>query len=348
MNKIDSNKVMHQTHGDRWSLYHGDCVALASDVPDNSIDLSVYSPPFSNLYIYGDSEADMGNTDGDDQFLEQYRFLVREKHRITRPGRMSAIHVKDLVYYQNATEDSSSGIRPFSDECTRIHLQEGFKLQCRITIWRDPVIEQRKTNAHGLLYKSFRTRADICRVGMPEYLLVFRKWPQTERESALQVPVVHDPASTPLPVWQELASPVWPASATVWNYAGPIGLHHDGRGDDARVIARTSGGRSGGGDLDLQSTRVLNVQQARDPNAERHLCPMPLNITGRAIGLWSNAGDVVWSPFAGIGSEGVVAVEMGRRFIGSELNPNYYRSAAGHIESASKQGRQLDLLEAIA
>jgi hypothetical protein len=341
---IGMNKVLDQEHGERWSIYRGDCVALASEVPDNSVDLSVYSPPFSNLYIYGDSEADMGNTDNDDQFLEQYRFLVREKYRATRPGRCSAAHVKDLVYYQNATEDSSSGIRPFSDECTRIHLQEGWKLQCRITIWRDPVIEQRKTNAHGLLYKSFRTRADICRVGMPEYLLVFRKWPQSDAESALQVPVTHDPATTPLPVWQELASPVWPASAAVWNYTGQVQLHRDESG----IYALKQGGRAGGGDKDLRSTDVLNVKQANDQNAERHLCPMPMNITGRAIGLWSNPGDAVWSPFAGIGSEGVVAIELGRRFFGSELNPNYYRSAVGHLVAASEQGRQLDMLDAIA
>lgn len=337
-------KVLNQAHGDNWAMYHGDCVALATDVPDNSIDLSVYSPPFSSLYIYGDSEADMGNTEGDNEFLEQYRYLVRQKLRATRPGRLSAVHVKDLVFYQNATDDGSSGIRPFSDEVARLHLEEGWRLQCRITIWRDPVLERSKTNAHGLLYKTFRSDGSLCRVGMPEYLLVFRKWPQTDAEKALQRPVLHPQSDAPLPIWQELASPVWPASAAVWNYQGPIQIQR--AADGARAIAE--GGQSGGGDHDLRATDVLNVKQARDPNAERHLCPMPMNITARAIELWSNARDVVWSPFSGIGSEGVTALQLDRRFIGSELNRSYYESACGHLEATSKVGRQMDLFEVVA
>ena len=333
------NKVIEQSEGKNWALYHGDCVALATEVPDNSVDMSVYSPPFSSLYVYSDSEADMGNTDGHDHFLEQYRYLVREKLRATRPGRLSAVHIKDQVYYQGSSDDGSSGVYPLSDQVTRVHLEEGWKLQCRITIWRDPVLERSKTNAHGLLYKTFRTDASFCRVGMPEYLLVFRKWPRDESESALQRQVEHPQAQVPLPVWQELASCVWPAAATIWNYTGPIKI--DGRN------AITKGGQSGGGDADLPATDTLNVKQARDPQAEKHLCPMPLNITERAIFLWSNKGDVIWSPFAGIGSEGVAALEMDRKFIGSELNPHYYSAAVGHLQQCEKQGRQLSIFDVL-
>lgn len=339
-----TKKIIHQTIADRYALYHGDCVALATDIPDNSIDFSVYSPPFSSLYVYGDSEADMGNTDGDDHFLDQYRFLVREKLRATRPGRLSAVHIKDLVFYMNSNDDGASGIRPLSDAVTRLHLEEGWKLQCRVTIWRDPVLERSKTNAHGLLYKTFRTDASMCRVGMPEYLLVFRKWPKTEAESALIVPVEHQQAQSPLPIWQELASPVWPGRAAIWNYDGAIDIV----GTDAHAKSLTSGGRSGGGDYDLRATDVLNAKQARDPDAEKHLCPMPLNITERAIALWSNEGDAVWSPFAGIGSEGVAALKLGRRFIGSELNPNYYHAAVNHLYATAKSGRQMSIFEAVA
>lgn len=336
-------KVLDQHHSDNWSMYYGDCVAVATDIPDNSIDLSVYSPPFSNLYIYSESEADMGNTENDAEFLEQYRYLIREKFRATRPGRLTAIHVKDLVYYQGSSEDGTAGIRPFSDECTRLHLEEGWKLQCRITIWRDPVLERSKTNAHGLLYKTFRTDASFCRVGMPEYLLVFRKWPKDETEKEMQSPILHPQETTPLPIWQELASPVWPAGASVWNYDGPIEIEQAKEG----ALAKTSGGKSGGGDMDLKATDVLNVKQAADPDAERHLCPMPLNITKRALALWSNPGDVVWSPFAGIGSEGVVSVEMGRKFIGSELNPHYYGYALKNIAAAESTGNQIDMFGAL-
>ena len=336
-------KVLDQAHGDSWSMFHGDCVFLATEIPDNSIDFSIYSPPFSQLYVYSESAADMGNTDGDAHFLEQYRFLIAEKLRATRPGRLSAVHIKDQVYYQGSSDDGSSGIRPLSDMVTAAHLDLGWKLQCRITIWRDPVLERSKTNAHGLLYKTFRGDASFCRVGMPEYLLVFRKWPKDEAEEGMQRPVVHPTSEFPLPVWQELASPVWPAAASVWNYAGPISIETDG--DRPRAIS--SPGRSGGGDGDLSATDTLNVKQARDPDAEKHLCPMPLNITRRAIALWSNAGDSVWSPFAGIGSEGVCALDLSRRFIGSELNPYYWGAAVGHLRACSKQGHQMSIFDVL-
>lgn len=335
--------IYDQANGKNWSIYHGDCVALAAAVPDNSVDFSVYSPPFSNLYIYGDSEADMGNTEGDDEFLEQYRFLVREKLRATRPGRLSAVHIKDQVYYQGSSHDGSSGVSPLSDQVLKLHLDEGWKLQCRITIWRDPVLERSKTNAHGLLYKTFKADASYCRVGMPEYLLVFRKWPKSESESEMQKPIIHPPSDMPLPVWQELASPVWPANATVWNYAGPITIQQTNRG----AQAMSSPGRSGGGDGDLRATEVLNVKQASDPSAERHLCPMPLNITSRAISLWSNPKDSVWSPFLGIGSEGVAALRLGRRFFGTELNPKYYSSAIDHMKSADQEGTQMSIFDVL-
>lgn len=336
--------ILNQDQGQNWSLFHGDCVALATQVPDNSVDFSVYSPPFSNLYVYSESEADMGNTDGDDQFIEQYRFLVREKFRATRPGRLSAVHIKDQVYYQGSSEDGASGVRPLSDRVTDVHLAEGWKLQCRITIWRDPVLERSKTNAHGLLYKTFKSDASFCRVGMPEYLLVFRKWPSNDREIEMQRPVVHPPSKFPLPIWQELASPIWPSSAACWNYSGPIVIE----GNDADARAISGKGKSGGGDSDLPATETLNVRNARDPNAEKHLCPMPLNITGRAIGLWSNEGDAVWSPFAGIGSEGVMALRMKRRFFGTEINPNYYASAVGHLRAAANEGTQMSIFDVLA
>lgn len=344
MNITRPETVLDQVHGENWSAYHGDCLALATQIPDNSIDITVYSPPFSSLYIYSESEADMGNTENDDEFIEQYRFLVQEKLRVTRPGRLSCVHIKDMVYYQGSSVDGASGIRPLSDRITQVHLESGWNLQCRITIWRDPVLERSKTNAHGLLYKTFRGDASFCRVGMPEYLLVFRKWPKSEAEVALQRPVVHHRDTYQLPIWQELASPIWPAAATCWNYAGSIGFEVDG---EERLRAITKGGQSGGGDMDIKATDTLNVQQSRDPNAEKHLCPMPLNITNRALLLWSNPGDNLWTPFGGIGSEGVQALRMGRKAILTELNPYYFRAAVGYLISASGEGQQQDIFASL-
>jgi DNA modification methylase len=300
--------VIDQAQGEGWSFYNAECVDFAKQLPDNSIDFTVYSPPFSSLYIYSESAFDMGNVTGDAEFMERYRFLVREKLRITRPGRLSAIHVKDLVFYQNSSERGDAGLRPFSDMCNQVHIEEGWTFHCRITIWRDPVLERSKTNAHGLLWKTFQKDSSFCRVGMPEYLIVYRKWAQPGEESLVR-PVEHpksDPRYETVKPWQDLASPVW-------NYQE---------------------GQSGNGDYDLRATDVLNVNMARDPDAEKHLCPMPLNITRRALELWTNEGDVVLSPFAGIGSEGVASIGMGRRFIGTELHPIYWSQGVKNLANA--------------
>lgn len=299
--------VIDQAQGEGWAFYNADCVDFLTGLPDNCIDHSVYSPPFSSLYIYSESAFDMGNVADDAEFIERYRFLVREKLRVTRPGRLTAIHVKDLVYYQNSSERGDAGLRPFSDQCTQVHIEEGWTFHCRITIWRDPVLERSKTNAHGLLWKTFQKDSTFCRVGMPEYLLVFRKWAQPGEEGLVR-PVEHPKVGRfeTVQPWQDLASPVW-------NYRE---------------------GQSGNGDFDLPATDVLNVKMAADPDAEKHLCPMPLNITRRALELWTAEGDTVLSPFGGIGSEGVACIGKGRRFIGIELHPIYWKQGVKNLQGA--------------
>ncbi len=320
--------VLDQAFGEKWALYNADCVLFAEHLPDNSIDFAVYSPPFSSLYIYSESVADMGNVDSDEEFIEQYRFMVREKFRILRPGRVTAVHVKDLVFYQNSSPDGSAGLRPFSDQVTRLHIEEGFNFHCRVTIFRDPVLERSKTNAHGLLWKTFQGDASFCRVGMPEYLLIFRKWAKSGEEDLVRE-VVHPKNQIPLRDWQELASPIWPAfevSQHCWNYRPE---------------------QSGRGDHDLPATNVLNVRCARDERAEKHLCPMPLNITRRALALWTNEGDTVFSPFAGVGSEGVAALDLSRRFIGTELNPAYFAQAAKNLSETENSATNADLFDGL-
>lgn len=329
-----TNSIMAQHHGENYSIYNSDCVEFAKNLPDNSVDISVYSPPFSSLYIYSESIADMGNVESDAQFIEQYSYLLRELYRATRPGRLTAIHVKDLVYYQGSSENGTAGIRAFSDMCTAAHIAAGFDFHCRITIWRDPVLERSKTNAHGLLWKTFQADSSFCRVGMPEYLMVYRKWSKPGEEDLVK-PVTHpktDPRYSTVAPWQDLASPVWkaplgedialPYGSMVWNYND-----------------------SGSGDKDMPATDVLNVKLARDPDAEKHLCPMPLNITDRALRLWSNEGDVCYSPFSGVGSEGVASLRAGRKFIGTELHPTYYNQSIKNLESASNESMQQSLLD---
>lgn len=290
-------RCLNERHGERFAAYHGDCVDVARQLPANSVDLSVYSPPFTGLYIYNDSVADMGNTRDDEQFFEQYDFLARELFRITRPGRMAVVHCKDLVYYKNA--HGTAGLRDFPGMLIRSHEAAGWDFHSRVTIWRCPVREMTKTKAHGLLYKQLRADATFSRQGLPEYLVIFRKWAAEGEEVA---PVTHTRESFPLPQWQEWASPVW---------------------------------------MNTRETDVLNATKA--PGDEKHICPLPLDIIQRSVAMWSNPGDVVFSPFMGIGSEGVGAMRLNRRFVGVELKESYWKQAGRNIDEAERMSATLDL-----
>ncbi len=284
---------MGEAHGERFAAYHGDCVDVVRQLPDASVDLSVYSPPFAGLYIYNDSIADMGNCSDDAEFVEHYRFLCSELARVTRPGRLCIVHCKDLVYYR--TQRGTAGLRDFPGELIRAHTEAGFDFHSRVTVWRCPVREMTKTKAHGLLYKQLRADSSYSRQGLPEYLLAFRRWAKDGEE---EVPVTHTKESFPLDRWQEWASPVW---------------------------------------MTTRETDVLEARNARGPNDEKHICPMPLDLTTRAIKLWSNAGDTVLSPFMGVGSEGYAALRAGRKFIGVELKENYFRQASETLAGVDAQ-----------
>jgi hypothetical protein len=233
----------------------------------------------------------MGNSADDAEFMRHYAFLVRELFRVMRPGRIIAVHCKDLVFYRN--QRGTAGLRDFPGMLIRAHEDAGFTFHSRVTVWRDPVREMTKTKAHGLLYKQLRADSSFSRVGLPEYILAFRKWAMTEEDIAEVTPVEKTKGDFPLPWWQETASPVW---------------------------------------MNTRETDVLNAHRA--PEDEKHICPMPLDLTTRATMLWSNPGDVVLSPFMGIGSEGYVAVKHRRRFIGVELKKTYYEQAIRHITNA--------------
>jgi len=282
--------------GDNWQAIHGDCVDVVRQMPDESVGFSVYSPPFSGLYIYNDSEADMGNCANDAEFALQYRFLVWELFRVTKPGRLVAVHCKDLVYYRTQT-GHDAGLRDFPGLLVKEHTDAGFSFHSRVTIWRCPVREMTKTKAHGLLYKQLRADSTFSRQGLPEYLLIFRKW---AREGQEVVPVTHTPESFPLDQWQQWASPVW---------------------------------------MDTRETDVLNA--TRDPKDEKHICPMPLDLTTRAVTMWSNPGDTVLSPFMGIGSEGFCALKLKRRFVGVELKESYFRQASRNLAAAERSAESL-------
>jgi DNA modification methylase len=281
-------ECVSEAHGEGWAAYEGDCVSILSQFPDRTVDFSVYSPPFGNLFVYSDSSLDMGNCASDAEFEAHYGFLVREVFRLTKPGRITAVHCSDLPLTK--WRDGQVGIKDFSGQIIRIHEGAGWVLHSRRTIWKCPVVEMTRTKHVGLLYKQVQADSAKSRGGMPDYLLTFVK-PGENAE-----PIVHTPGDFPLSQWQEWASPVW---------------------------------------MNVNQTNVLNVAMARDMQDERHLCPLQLDVIFRALRLWSNPGDVVLSPFMGIGSEGHEALKAQRRFIGCELKASYYRQAVRNLAAAA-------------
>lgn len=291
--------------GERFALFNGDCVSVMRQLPDASIDLSVYSPPFAGIYIYSDSVADMGNCADDDEFLRQYRWAAEEQYRIVRPGRLAVVHCKDLRNLQSVT--GRSGLRDFPGKLIEVHQSCGWEFHTRITIWRCPVKQQATSKGSRLNYKDLLKDSSLSMMGLPEYLLIFRRWPEGEAQVALMRPVQQTKEGFALEQWQKWASPVWG-----WPAA-----------DDS-----------------LDETDVLGSE--KDAGDEKHICPLPLDITRRVVGMWSNPGDIVLSPFAGIGSEGKVALSEGRRFVGIELKAGYFKQAAEHCSGVDRQRTMFD------
>jgi hypothetical protein len=280
-------RCLNEAHGENWSAYHGDCCDVVRQLPDESVGFSVYSPPFSNIFVYSDSENDMGNAANDDEFFEHYKFLIEENFRVTKAGRITAVHCSELP--SSKWKDGIIGLKDFPGEIIRAHQDAGWVFHSRVTVWRDPVVEMTRTKALGLLYKQLQKDSTRSRVGMPDYVCVFRK------PGDNQDPVGHKPENFPVSQWQKWASPVW---------------------------------------MDIQQTNTLNVRMAKDSDDERHLCPLQLDLIERAVTLWSNPGDVVLSPFMGVGSEGYTALRLNRKFIGCELKESYFRHATQYLAEA--------------
>jgi len=288
--KLTMKTNIDTAYGEGWELHHGDCVRVAKQMEDESVDFCVFSPPFADLFTYSDDLQDMGNCKDMEEFGKHFEILIAEIARVMVPGREVAVHCVDLL----ATKWKHGAIQfqDFSGEIIRAFWRHGFLFHSRITIWKSPVTEMQRTKAHGLLYKTLKADSCDSRVGCPDYLLVFKKPGENPR------PVVKDADKYPVDWWQEVASPVW---------------------------------------MTVDQGRVLNRDGARDNADERHICPLQLDVIERAVELWSNPGDLVYSPFAGIGSEGHGALTLGRRFIGSELKESYFRQACENLRIAKSQ-----------
>jgi DNA modification methylase len=315
-----SVKVIDQVVTEKFSAYHSDCVDVVRGLPDSSVDFSVFSPPFASLYTYSASDRDMGNVKDHDEFHAHFSFLIRELARVLRPGRLVAVHCMQIP--MSKAKDGAIGVHDFRGEIIRAFRGAGFIYHSEVCIWKDPVMQMQRTKALGLLHKTIRTDSSMSRQGMADYLCVFRKDGKNDR------PVSHTHESFPVERWQRYASPVWATSAGVDDegfvkYANPTAANLDKRGIDQ-------------GD-------TLQYTSAREHNDEKHICPLQLEVIRRAVRLWTNPGDVVLSPFMGIGSEGFVSLQEGRRFVGAELKASYYGQAVRNLQRAADGEKQASL-----
>jgi len=293
MNCID------QVTTDRYTAIHGDCVEALKGLPAHSIDYSIFSPPFSSLYVYSNSPRDMGNCRTDAEFFEHYDYLIAEQARVMKPGRNVSFHC--MLLPSSKASDGVIGLKNFRDDLIKAYERHGFVHHAESTwpaeviIWKDPVTAMQRTKALGLLHKTVRENASMSRMGVPDYLITMRAPGDVEDR------VKHDAADYPVEYWQKVASPIW---------------------------------------MDINPSDTLQHRSAREHDDERHIAPLQLEVIRRGVMLWSNPGDVVLSPFMGIGSEGVVSLELQRRFVGVELKKSYFDQAAANLHLATKQAAQ--------
>jgi hypothetical protein len=300
--------------GDRWTLLQGDCVERAADIETGSVGLSVFSPPFPGMYVYSDSERDMGNSRSVEELVEHYAYLIPELLRVLMPGRSCCVHLTQTIRVKYL--DGYSGLRDFRGAVIKAMEDGGFIYYGEVAIDKDPQVKAIRTKDQGLLFKSLANDASRMHMALADYLLQFRK-----------------PGENPEPIRagisERYGNPDGWITAEEWiEWAAPVWY---------RASEHYPGG--------IRETDVLNAAVARDAPDERHIAPLQLGVVERAVKLWSNPGDLVFSPFAGIGSEGVGALRADRRFVGIELKPSYFKTACHNLKVAEGQ---LSLLGASA
>jgi len=321
--------VIDQTITDKYAIYNGDCMDVMREIPAGKVHLSVYSPPFAGLYHYSSSERDLSNCNSYEQFFQHYGFVVREIHRLTMPGRMTAVHCMDVPTGNTGCD----ALMDFPGDIIRLHREIGWDYVARYHVWKEPLAVRNRTMTKALAHKGIVEDSSRCTVASADYLLVFRKR-----------------GTNPIPI----AHPVG-----LLEYAGsrqiPGELHHYKGWTGNQIQNRYSHWiwrqyASAFWD-DVRIDRVLPYRAARDTDDEKHVHPLQLDVIDRVIVLWSNPGETVLTPFMGVGSEVYGAVCAGRRGIGAELKPSYYRQAVKNVAIAA-EGRVVEpdapLLESIS
>jgi DNA modification methylase len=306
--------VIDQQVTERYALYNGDCIEVMREMPDARIDMMLFSPPFADLYCYSDSMQDLGNCGDYKTFFDHFAYVVEQITRLLKPGRICAVHCMDIPSMKE--RDGCIGLKDFSGHIIALFERHGMIYHSRHVIWKDPLIEATRTKALGLMHKQLAKDSTMSRAGLPDYVLAFRA------KGNNAIPVKHadglhhycganDPSrglsgeKQSHQIWRAYASPVW---------------------------------------MDIRQTRTLNAKLARDADDEKHLCPLQLDVIERALVLWSNPGEVILTPFMGVGSEAYGAVINGRKAIGIELKTSYYNQAVKNLAEAAAHKDQDMLL----
>lgn len=319
-------KVKAQEIGEKFALYNSDCVEMLRGLPEGSMDFSIFSPPFASLYTFSDDPRDVSNNQDDAVFWAHYRYVLEGVYRALKPGRLISIHCMDLP--TSITRDGFIGMRDFPGENIRVCQDVGFIYHSRVFIRKDPVSAMQRTKAIGLLHKQVVKDSALSRMAIGDSIVTLRKPggnpnavageldtyygdDQTDEEMNAEARRTYERGGgrtfeqhKSIMVWQRYAEPVW---------------------------------------MDINQSDVLSRHLAREEHDERHISPLQLTVIRRCVQLWTNVGDVVLSPFAGIGSAGYVAIEMGRKFVGAELKASYYRQAVANLQTAEREGGRTTL-----
>lgn len=317
--------VREQKVTDRYAVYCSDSMEVMPTLPGGKVHLSVYSPPFGGLYHYSSSERDLSNCDSYEDFFNQYAFFIREIFRLTMPGRMSAVHCADIP----SGNTGNDHLVDFTGDVIRAHQAEGWLYVARYAVWKEPFGVRLRTMAKGLQHKTIVEDASRCTNAAADYLVVFRK-----------------PGDNPVPI-------AHPEGLNMYEYAGARQIppelrpHRDWKGSQIENRYSHWVWRQYASAFwdDIRLDRVLPYQASRDEEDEKHVHPLQLDVIERIIILWSNPGEIVLTPFMGVGSEVYAALNLGRKGLGIELKPSYYAQALKNLDSIDDRNEQLSLAD---
>jgi len=325
-----NNDKQHIT--ERFALYNSDCIDVMRAMPDGSIDFSVYSPPFCGLYNYSSSERDLSNCRSYSEFFEHYDFVISELARLTKPGRITAVHCMDVAGTGNGptakmgvAANVGSGLIDFPGDIIRSHEKHGFQFCMRRVIWKEPLGVRLRTMAKGLAHAQIVEDSTLCDVAGGDYLLCFRK------KGENPVPVEH-----PTGLHSYAGERQMPRELLEWK-------GHEGKQTENRFSHWIWRQYASCVWDDIRIDNVLAYEESRDKDDERHVHPLQLDVIERAVVLWSNPGEVVFTPFMGVGSEVYGAVLNGRKGVGVELKSSYYRQAVRNLSQIARDGKTEEL-----